>query len=243
MISRKNIKKISLIVLVSVVVVIFFVLNFNFYFSDLLISKLTYQNSIASPHSSLVSKVNNLESDSKIYESIANENKELRELLQLQKESKFSLINGEVVIQSPIIFSATAYVNKGKNNGVRENLIVISGGGLVGKVENVYGDYSEIIFPHNPKFNLLVFIGDKRTSGILKGDGVASYVKYIPDESKIEIGDSVYLADNTSPDYINFQIGKVSEIKTHSGFLQVKVSNLLDPKTAKFVSIVKNEKN
>ena len=88
MISRKNIKKISLIVLVSVVVIIFFVLNFNFYFSDLLISKLTYQNSIASPHSSLVSKVNNLESDSKIYESIANENKELREQRRKYKALK-----------------------------------------------------------------------------------------------------------------------------------------------------------
>jgi len=243
MISQKTIKKISLTVLVSVVVIIFFVLNFNFYFSDLLISKLTYQNSIASPHSSLVSKVNNLESDSKIYESITNENKELRKLLQLQNESQFSLVNGEIVIQSPIVFSATAYVNRGKRDGVRENLIVISGGGLVGKIGDVYRDYSEILFPHNPKFNLLVFIGDKTASGILKGDGVTSYVKYISDESKVNIGDSVYLASNTSADYLNFKIGKVSEIKTRSGFLQVKVRNSLDPKTAKFVSIIKNEKN
>ena len=243
MISRKNIKKIFLIVLVSIVVTIIFILNFNFYFSDFLISKLTYQNSTVSSHPSLVSKINNLESDSKIYESIANENKELRELLQLQDKSKFSSINGEIVIQSPIIFSATAYVNRGKSNGVRENLLVISGGGLVGKIGRVYDNYSEIIFPHNPRSNLLVFVGEKGTSGILKGDGVTSYIKYIPDESKVKIGATVYLAGNTNADYINFKLGEVSEIKIHSGFLQVKVKNSLDPKTVKFVSIIKNEKN
>ena len=242
MISKKNIKSPLLIILISTLVIIFFILNLNFYFSDFLISKLSYTNSIPTPHSSLAIEISNLRADSKIHESILKENEELKKILKLQNENRFSLINAEITIKSPTIFSATAYANKGKKSGIVKNLIAINGEGLVGKIGNVYDDYSEIIFSYNPRFNLLVFVGENKVPGILKGDGIISYIKYISSESKIKIEDHVYLADNVNPNHINFQIGNVSAIRIEEGFLRIKVKNLVNPNTVKFISIIKNDK-
>ena len=218
MISKRNMKSLLLIIAISTVVVIFFILNLNFYFSNFLISKLSYTSHI---------EINNSKSGSKIHESILKENEELKKILKLQNNNRYSLINAEITIKSPTIFSATAYANKGKKSGIVKNLIAINGEGLVGKVGNVYDDYSEIIFSYNPRFNLLVFVGENKIPGILKGDGINSYIKYISSDSKVKIEDSVYLADNVNPNYINFRIGNISEVKVKEGFLQIKIKQLL----------------
>lgn len=242
MISKRKIKSLLLIILISTVVIIFFILNLNFYFSDFLVSKLSYTNNISAPNSSLTAEIHNSKFDSKIYQSTLKENEELKKILKLQNQSRFSLITAEMTIKSPTIFSSTAYANRGTKSGVVKNLIVINSEGLVGKIENVYDDYSEIIFPYNPRFNLLVFVGENKVPGILKGDGISSFIHYIPSESEINIGDPVHLADNVNPNYINFQIGDVSEVRNEGGFLRIKIKSLLNPNAIKFISIIKNEK-
>ena len=85
MISKRNIKRISLTLLVILFCVIFFLLNLHFIFSDFFTSNLSdVTTSKISKHYTDEALVNN-----KLKESLINENEELRKILKLEKESKF----------------------------------------------------------------------------------------------------------------------------------------------------------
>ena len=227
MISKRNIKRISLTLLVILFCVIFFLLNLHFIFSDFFTSNLSdVTTSKISKHYTDEALVNN-----KLKESLINENEELRKILKLEKESKFNLIHAQITVKSPIVLS-----------GVKEGYLVINDKGLIGKIGKVFENHSEIIFPHSPRFSTLVLVGENQISGIFKGDGVSSYVEYIPTQSKINIDDKILLSDNSGFAYTSFQIGRVEKIDSKEGFLRIKVKDLIYSSGAKFISIVKNEK-
>ena len=152
------------------------------------------------------------------------------------------MIHAQITVKSPIVLSGMGYVNKGKNDGVKEGYLVINDKGLIGKIGKVFENHSEIIFPHSPRFSTLVLVGENQISGIFKGDGVSSYVEYIPTQSKINIDDKILLSDNSGFAYTSFQIGRVEKIDSKEGFLRIKVKDLIYSSGAKFISIVKNEK-
>ena len=238
MISKRNIKRISLTLLVILFCVIFFLLNLHFIFSDFFTSNLSdVTTSKISKHYTNEALVNK-----QLKESLIKENEELRKILKLEKESKFNLIHAQITVKSPIVLSGMGYVNKGKNDGVKEGYLVINDKGLIGKIGKVFENHSEIIFPHSPRFSTLVLVGENQISGIFKGDGVSSYVEYIPTQSKINIDDKILLSDNSGFAYTSFQIGRVEKIDSKEGFLRIKVKDLIYSSGAKFISIVKNEK-
>tara|TARA_Y100001970_G_scaffold250248_1_gene321832 strand:+ start:102 stop:821 length:720 start_codon:yes stop_codon:yes gene_type:complete len=238
MISKRNIKKISLVLLILLFVAIFFLLNLNFIFSEFFTSNLSSVASNQIPKK----YANEILENSKLNQSLINENEELRKMLKLEKESKFNLIHAQVTVKTPIVLSAMGFVNKGKENGVREGYLVINHTGLIGKIGKVFNRHSEIIFPHSPRFSTLVLVGENKISGIFKGDGVSSYIEYIPVQSDINVDDKIYLSDNSGFAYTSFQIGSVESIEVKKGFLRIKVKGLVYSRGAKFVSIVKNEK-
>ena len=156
MISKRNIKRISLTLLVILFCVIFFLLNLHFIFSDFFTSNLSdVTTSKISKHYTNEALVNK-----KLKESLINENEELRKILKLEKESKFNLIHAQITVKSPIVLSGMGYVNKGKNDGVKEGYLVINDKGLIGKIGKVFENHSEIIFPHSPRFSTLVLVGE-----------------------------------------------------------------------------------
>jgi rod shape-determining protein MreC len=80
-------------------------------------------------------------------QSAEGENKQLRELLSLDRQGTlagYTPVTARVIARSPTVWYATITIDKGSDQGVRVNQPVTTGSGLVGKVSDVAPDASRV---------------------------------------------------------------------------------------------------
>ena len=160
------------------------------------------------------------------YEEIIKENKRLREILNL-KEKKV-IINfkvAEVIGVAPYVFPGEIIINKGKNDGIKKNMIVFTKDlFLIGKVEEVMDRYSKVISIFNKKTRISVIVGSTGEIGIIEG-GYAPFIlmKYIPYDSKIKIGDDIFTSGFSGYYFSGIKIGKVYKIVRDKNSLFLKI--------------------
>lgn len=86
-----------------------------------------------------------LKQDQRELEVIRNENKTLKESLNLkEKYPDYETIPAYVISRDISNYSKVLVINAGKNDGVEEDMMVISSDGLVGKVISVSSDNSKV---------------------------------------------------------------------------------------------------
>lgn len=85
----------------------------------------------------------------RLYE-IEQENKRLRELLNLAESGQFAVIGSRVIGQNLSDWRATVLVNRGTRDGVKEGMAVLAGGGLAGRVVSVSHYTAEVILLIDP---------------------------------------------------------------------------------------------
>jgi rod shape-determining protein MreC len=119
-------------------------------------------------------------------------------------------------------------LNKGRNQGVKMDMGVISPDGIAGQVVNVSANYSLALSVLNDKFltgaKLLhnANVGTIRWAGT---DPTLAALKFIPQTSQITIGDTVVTSGYSTVFPRDYMIGTVSEInqQTQDGFYDITV--------------------
>jgi rod shape-determining protein MreC len=241
MLSKRNRKKLFLTLLSSALLFIFFALNLNFYFSSFLSKNFSYSSDYSSENSKLRYMVSELQAKVKLQQSYIDENIELKKRLGYELPKNINFLKAELVILSPFTFTSSGIINKGSSHGVKSGFIATASGKLVGKVSSVEKNYSEILFSFDPNFTIMVNIGMNKIPGILKGNGLSSYIKYVTDNQKVVVGDKVVLSSNGLERYPGIEIGEISEVKSDGGFLILNISGLIDPRNTKFLTIIAND--
>ncbi|MCM8784752.1 MAG: rod shape-determining protein MreC [Candidatus Omnitrophica bacterium] len=195
---------------------IFILMLFTSYF----IEKISFKRNFSNSNTKLVKE--NLIN----YEEIIQENKRLRELLELKEKKIISNFKvAEVIAIKPHIFPAEIFINKGRKDGISENNIVFTKDiFLVGRVEEVNESYSKVISIFNKKTKISVIISSTREIGIVEG-GYAPFLlmKYIPYDSKVKIGDEVYTSGFSEYYYSGLKIGEVVKISKNSNSLFLNI--------------------
>jgi rod shape-determining protein MreC len=83
-------------------------------------------------------KVTQLTDDSAALDSLKAENKELKAALGLQNTlANYEKITSNVVVRNPNAWRDTLTIDKGKADGIADDMIVMSNGGIVGRVTQV----------------------------------------------------------------------------------------------------------
>jgi len=150
-------------------------------------------------------RIQELLSRQQSFEEMAEENKTFREALELglQKEFRFDLaeIIGKDTNRDAIL------IDKGLKNGITKDLFVITSQKvLVGKVAEVYQNYSRVLLISDRESLLEAKIVGTNISGLLKGLGGSQILfDLIPKEGEIKEGDLVVSRD--------FLIGLIKEVK------------------------------
>jgi rod shape-determining protein MreC len=102
----------------------------------------------------------------------ARDNEQLRRMVDLQKEPGFpdgmNPVTARVIARSPNDWSSTIQINKGTSDGVREDQPVITGDGLVGKIEQASGGTATV---------QLLTDGDNNVSAAIVPDGTGGVVR------------------------------------------------------------------
>jgi rod shape-determining protein MreC len=162
------------------------------------------------------------------YDEIIQENKRLREFLNLKEKKILTNFKvAEVIALKPFIFPAEIFIDKGKKDGISENDIVLTEDiYLIGRVIEVENSYSKVITIFNKKTRISAIVSSTKEIGVIEG-GYAPFLllKYIPYDSNVKIGDEVYTSGFSEYYHSGIKIGKVIKISknTNSLFLNIFV--------------------
>jgi rod shape-determining protein MreC len=160
------------------------------------------------------------------YEEIIEENKRLREIFNLKEKKIITNFKvAEVIGVYPYIFPGEIIINKGKEDGIKKNMIVFTKDlFLIGKVEEVMDRYSKVVSIFNNKTRISVILGSTGEIGIIEG-GYAPFIlmKYIPYDSKVKIGDDVFTSGFSEYYFAGIKIGKVYKILRDKDSLFLKI--------------------
>ncbi|MEN2994204.1 MAG: rod shape-determining protein MreC [Thermodesulfovibrio sp.] len=157
----------------------------------------------------------------KSYHELIEENKRLKELLNLKEKRKEVISIAKVIRVGSNKFLKTFWINKGHEQGVKVGMPVITLNGLAGKIIFTSANFSEVLSLTDPNFSVSVRVERTRVEGVVSGTGTNICVlKYIPLEEDIAVGDILITSgtDGIFPEGI--KVGVVKKIERKKGFFQ-----------------------
>jgi rod shape-determining protein MreC len=146
----------------------------------------------------------------------------LQALLGFKEQFIAQTTAAQVIGSSGSEQSRIVYIDKGSNQGIRRDMAVISGDGVVGKVVLVFGDTAQVLLISDQSSGVGAILEQSRLQGILKGKASGELIldKIMSDE-EVKPGEKVLTSGGDQIFPKGLLIGTVSKISTGGQFLQV----------------------
>ncbi|MGI8383192.1 rod shape-determining protein MreC [Robertmurraya sp. P23] len=152
-------------------------------------------------------------------QTLAKENKELREILDNKEDlSAFDPVQAIVVGRNPERWHELLVINKGKQDGIQQNMAVITANGLIGKVKSTsqFTSTIQLLSANDPTNRISAkIIGEKETYGTIEGydeERKLLKLKRIPYDAKIEKDQIVTTSGLGGVFPKDLPVGKVVEV-------------------------------
>lgn len=201
-----------------------------------------------------------LKSNIEKMESLEAENIELKQEINKLKEelnvdyvlSEYDYLNATVISRNSMYWYNNLTIDKGKNNGIEEGMVVINSTGLIGKIVNVSTFSSDVKLittnDTNNKISVTVASGNKKLTGLINTynyeEGFLK-VEGISNTETVNIGDFVYTSGLGGVFPSGILIGRVENIVTDvydlAKIINVKPSANFDD--INYVTILKRPDN
>ena len=175
---------------------------------------------------------------------------DLVKLLHLEQLSTFPkdfrAVNAEVITTPGSAFAHTVTIAAGSSSGVRINAPVVSGGGLVGHVSNVFPDEAIVtLLSDTDSFVAARDLSTGVRGGVRTGTGGTLILDQVPKQDVVRRGDAI-VTDGTRnaryPDIYPYgiPIGRVSSfgVTDTAAFLQVQVQPFADLGSLEAVAVL-----
>lgn len=189
----------------------------------------------------------------KYYESendeLLSEIEKLKELVKINKSlSDRTYVNGSVISRGIDYWSDSLIIDKGSDDGISNNMAVVSGGYLIGVTSNVSHYNSNVLLLTNSKFpvniSVKIKLGDKYVYGILnKYDNGLYEVMGIVENVDIPSGSKVVTTGLGNIFPSGLLVGYVDSVETDNFDLSkiVRVKTDVDFNDISYVTIVKRD--
>lgn len=132
---------------------------------------MTIDKVVMYPFTALVGEKNTDQSESyliqkNVNESLENEIQELKDMLELNKTlTEYDTVNATILSRNKSYWFNHITIDKGKKDGLKKDMAVITKQGLIGKISKVYGTSSEIKLITSDDINYKVSVAIKTGSG------------------------------------------------------------------------------
>ena len=168
------------------------------------------------------STINNLkEENAKLRAEIVQQqnakgqSKQLQAALDLAGRASWKTVSAKVLAQgSTISFTHTVTIDQGSRAGIKPNLTVVNGSGLVGVVKSVFPNSSIVLLASDPSFKIGVRVARNQSIGILSGQGSNSGILELLDNTAKLKKNDVLLSrgsNNNSPFVPGVPVGVVKK--------------------------------
>ncbi|MBK8266701.1 MAG: rod shape-determining protein MreC [Nannocystis sp.] len=123
---------------------------------------------------------------------VDEENRELRRSLQMRDKVSEDMLAAEVtgVEQSPFFRVLKLVLDRG-DRYVRSGMAVLADTGVVGRVDRVVDDRSDVLLITDPRSKVAIEVARTRSAGILEGGGEDRCYVVLAAEQPIEVGDLI----------------------------------------------------
>lgn len=158
-------------------------------------------------------RIQELSAENSFLKELKKENEILREALNIGLEKEFKLVLAEVIGRD--IAQDFILINKGLADGLSKNLPVITQQKtLVGKIDEVYKNFSKVMLISNKNSSFDVKISEKEIYGLSKGKGnFKVLLDLVPQDKEIKEGDLVLTTALGGIFPNGLLIGKIKEVK------------------------------
>ena len=140
-------------------------------------------------------------------------NRELKGMLELKDTISFPLIPATIVSKSLSITQNTITINKGKSEGIKPGMPVLSYRGLVGIIQSCSENFSIARTIKNVDLKLTVKNEKNRLNGIMKWDGEKLVIVDVPRTFDFDLGDRIITSEISSIIPVPIPVGIVSNIE------------------------------
>jgi len=146
---------------------------------------------------------------------------QLKSVLDLAGTAKYKVVSARVIsLGSTSSFTQTISIDAGTKDGVRPNMTVITGLGLVGVVKVAYPNSALVQLATDPAFSVGSRVAGSQQIGILSGQGTGKGVLQLLDNrTNLKVGDVILArgSQNNLPFVPGVPIGEVTSVDNAAG--------------------------
>lgn len=148
----------------------------------------------------------------------------LQALLGFKEQFIDKTLAAQVIATSGSEQSRTVYLDKGSEDGITQDMAVISADGIVGKVIQVFRHTSQVLLINDQASGVGTILEQSRLQGVLKGrpNGEVVLDKIMSDE-EVKLGDRVLTSGGDQIFPKGLPVGNVEKVTRGAEFLQVTV--------------------
>jgi rod shape-determining protein MreC len=176
------------------------------------------------------------------YVEVQYENERLRGLLELKFQKKEYVTTAEVFARDPTNWFQILWINKGEKDGISKDMVAVTPLGIVGRVHRVFKGSANIILITDVNSSVAARLQSSRIEGIIGGRGHNKcYLKYVPREVDILLGDRVITSGLDGIFPAGLVIGYVTDTKKKPGefFQLIEITVAQNLSSVEEVSILK----
>jgi rod shape-determining protein MreC len=155
----------------------------------------------------------------------AEQARRLQSLLGFKEQFINKTVAAQVIGSSGSEQSRLVYIDKGSDEGIRNDMAVITASGVVGKVSSVInGSTSQVLLINDQNSGVGTILEQSRLQGVLKGKASGQLVlDKIMAEEEVKPGDRVLTSGGDQIFPKGLPVGTVSDIRRGGEFLQVTI--------------------
>jgi rod shape-determining protein MreC len=177
-----------------------------------------------------------------VFSEIIVENERLEGILNLKEQHSEFIAAARVVSRGSDRWSSVFVIDKGSDQMVEKDMVVITPHGLLGKVMETAPEYSKVLLIDDAHFSVAVRLQKQRTEAVLSGNGRGRcLLKYVVKDISPEVNETVVTSglDDLFPPGI--VVGYIADIATReeSLFHEIEVVPFVDTSKVEEVIIIK----
>ncbi len=170
--------------------------------------------------------------------------RELLEEIDIDYIGGAETVVGQVIDRPGNFESYSVEIDRGRNDGLRVGMPVVTSAGLVGRVSQVQNDFSQVRLLHQPDYAVGIRVVGTGDVALARGNGLGEdlvVTEGLTEATRIEVGAPVVTSgiDGSSypPDLV---VGTISEVDFDSRLLQqsVKVRPVADLENLRYVTVI-----
>ena len=182
-----------------------------------LVDTLQRVRSLADENADYKDEIDQLQSELVRMRELEVENRDLRNLLGMRERTgPGTLIPVEVIARDDTPYVQAITINRGANDGIKQDAVVITHQGVVGRVEKVNPTSSKVRLINDLNSSVSVRLQtESRTTGVLRGQsqGNLMVIAYIPQSDEVAPGDVVLTSGLGGVYPEGLVVGKVERVE------------------------------